>query len=165
MGLKTEVNAILASEKRIVRRAGVVGDLVLFVPTTVPIFTIVGGPIQLHAIYAKVITVAGLTANATTITLSLTTAIGAIVVPLAGAGVNVNAATVEALIVITGVVANAPVLYDAAARGLCIPNITNESILVTGSIGMIVGGATNAGLLDWTIVYTPLYPASLVEVA
>jgi len=165
MGMKNEANTILAGTRRIARRAGVVGDLVLFAPTTVPIFTVVGGDIQVHALYAKVTTVAGLDANATTITLSLTTAIGGIVVPIAGAGVNVNGATVEALISITGAVAVAPTLFDAAARGVGIPNLTNDQIYVPGSIGMIVGGATNAGLLDWTIIYTPLNATSLVIVA
>jgi len=36
--------------------------------------------------------------------------------------------------------------------------------LVPGSIGMIVGGATNAGLLEWTIVYTAMRPEAVVNV-
>ena len=164
MGMKSDLNALLAGTRRIARRDGVVGDLVLFAPTTVPIFTVVGGDILVHALYAKVITVAGLDVAATTITLSLTTAIGGIVVPIAGAGVNVSGATVEALISITGAVAVAPTLFDAAVRGVGIPNLTNDQIHVPGSIGMIVGGATNAGLLDWTIIYTPLNASSLVIV-
>ena len=164
MSMKSDINTLLTGTRRIARRDGVVGDLVLFAPTTVPIFTVVGGDILVHALYAKVITVAGLDVAATTITLSLTTAIGGTVVPIAGAGVNVSAATVEALITITGAVAVAPTLFDAAARGVGIPNITNIQIYVPGSIGMIVGGATNAGLLDWTIIYTPLHATSLVVV-
>jgi len=162
MGLSTDVNTILYGTRRIARRVGVVGDLVLFAPTTVPIFTVTGGDILVHALYAKVTTV--MDGVATTITLSHTTAISGTVVPIAGAGVVINAATVDALITITGAVGVAPTLFDGAARGVGIPNITNIQILVPGSIGMIVGGATNAGLLAWTIIYSRLDEESLVTV-
>jgi len=162
MGLSNDVNTILSGTMRTARRTGVVGDLVLFAPTTVPIFTITGGDILVWALYAKVTTVMG--AGATTITLSLTCATSGTVVPIAGAGVNIASATVEALISITGAVGVAPTLFDAAARGVGIPNLTNNQILVPGSIGMIVGGATNAGLLEWTIVYTAMRPESQVAV-
>jgi len=162
MGLKTDILTILSAAPRTARRDGVVGDLVLFAPTTVPIFTVVGGDILVWALYAKVTTAFG--AGATTITLSLTTAIGGIVVPMAGVGVACANATVEALISITGAVGAAPVLVDAAVRGVGYPNVTNNQILVPGSIGMIVGAATNAGLLEWTIVYTAMRPEAVVNV-
>ena len=162
MGLSTNVESILSGARRTARRAGVVGDLVLFAPTTVPICTVVGGDIHVHALYAKETTVFG--AGATTITLSLTCAISGTVVPIAGAGVACANATVEALITITGAVGVAPTLFDAAARGVGIPNMTNIQIYVPGSIGMIVGGATNAGLLDWTIIYTPLHATAQIIV-
>jgi len=163
MGLKNDVTTILEGSRRITSRPGVVGDLVLFAPTTIPIFTVVGGDIWVHALYAKVTTV--IQANATTITLSHTTAISATVVPLAGAGVNITGSDLDSLITITGAVAVAPTLYNGAARGVGIPNITNTQILVPGSIGMVVGGATNTGLLLWTIVWSPMSESAQVNPA
>ena len=154
MGLKEYSDSLYNTQRRSVKRTGLVADLAT--NNTTSLFRVSGGLILLHGMSGVV--TAAMDANATTIGLLLVTAISGTIVPMSAATLAITSAAVEAVITMDGRVGTALTLQDGAARGVGVYNITNEQVLVSGLIRIINATAVQAtgGIIDWSISYTPL---------
>ncbi len=165
MGLKTIADVLYSGIQKYVTRIGADADLRTFIHTH-PIFRIAGGDIALLGIYGKV-TVAK---DAGVQTLQLTHTVGG---PLCIASAATNGLVAHAILCITGVVGAAMIETPLAGAGtlaigqwmagLTGSGIGNLLVLTVGDINLVTGAAADAtGFIDWTILYRPLSPVSVV---
>jgi len=157
MSFSQKVRSISTTQSRYERRLGVAGELVL--AAAVPLFQISGGPILVTGCYGKVTT--AFAVAATTVQLQITP-VGGIAQNLSAASGNLTGAVINTTLAPTGALAVAITIEVTfgATFGLA---LTNQWLLIPGVITELVGGATNnAGVLNWTIIYTPLSRAANV---
>lgn len=157
MSFSQKIKSISTTQSRYERRTGVAGELVL--NAVVPLFRVSGGPILVTGCYGKVTTAFAIAA--TTVQLQITP-VGGVAQNLSAASGNLSAVAINTTLAPTGALAVAitvEVTYGATF-GLA---LTNQWLLIPGVITEIVAGATNlTGVLNWTIIYTPLSRAANV---
>jgi len=162
MGLPQDVNALVQSQVRFVRRVGTVGEWLN--GTSPSIFTITGGPILVSVFYG--IITATFDVGATQLQPRITPVAGAAAAQvLSNACASLANGVINTTLVPTGVIAGACTLE--VTFGVTFGNLlTRQWTLLEGTIDVLVSGADNAlGALDWVIGYLPLGNAANVVVA
>jgi hypothetical protein len=161
MSVPAIIKQMFSYDGKCVYRAAKSTDLLVAGPTTVNLFTIVGGAVVVEGFVGVVTT--QIATVALTIAINLTGTAGTIVAPVAVATGSLSGYVVDSILTLAGGVGAALTLQTGAARGVGVYTITNKQAWVPGVLSMSVGGAAAAtGAIDWYIRYQPLGPASKV---
>lgn len=146
-----------------VRRVGLAGDIepAHLTPGTV-LFTITGGPVEIHSLFGLITTVIG--AGAAVPQLAFKPAVGAIS-DLCAAAADISTLPAETLFTWTGLLAG--LLTPCVGLGHldltgAEAGFVSPLTIVPGTINLInaVGGTT--GVIDWYITYLPIGATSLI---
>ncbi len=163
MGLKTIADTLYLATPKYVTRIGANADL-RTQPHTHPILRIAGGDIALLGIFGKVTVLKDGGAQI----LQLTHTIGG---PLCAVSLTTANLAIGAILVVTGVAGAAMVEVAIGgqlgigqfASGLTGSGIGNPLVLTVGDINLVVTVVVDTtGFIDWTILYRPLSPVSVV---
>lgn len=158
MGLNGNTEVLYNSSRRYVKRTGKLADMAGV--ASVALWTVTGGPVLIEGIMGIVTTACQ--AAATTLAFTNTTAVNSTVVPMAAASGSISGDATETVFTMDGAVATGITIQTSTARGVGIWEQTSRQVLVPGIIKLVVGTATNTGIIDWYLSYVPLSDSSLV---
>lgn len=130
----------------------------------VDLFNITGGPIEILSLFSLFTTVAG--ATATTLQYLSNPTLGALALNLSAACTTLSAVAAGTTVTMSGTsAATAPVINLAGSGTAQITTTTERFFAQVGNIAMVVGGASNTGLVQHFLRYRPLAPGALVTAA